>query len=132
MSTYLVKTKLGATKWQLLNQARSHHFICDDQQHDAGPNPVEYLCASVNSCISMSAGMVAASQHLPLRAFTLSNEATTKDLGSGRSIVTQMKIKISFAGIEDQQCQQFIKHVLRVSTVYQTLKPALNIQIALV
>ena len=51
MSEYLVKSKPEDKEWQIKNQARDHVFICDDagDDHNAGPNPVEYLCGSVNS-----------------------------------------------------------------------------------
>lgn len=51
MGDYLVKTKLENTEWQIANQARDHVFICDADKRskeDAGPNPVEYLCGSIN------------------------------------------------------------------------------------
>lgn len=60
MSDYLVKSKLEDTEWQIKSDARDHSFICDvsDDKYNAGPNPVEYLCGSINSCIEISAGMI--------------------------------------------------------------------------
>lgn len=132
MSQYLMKTKLGQQEWQLINQVRDHTFICDDQGHDAGPNPVEYLCASVNSCIAMSAGMVAKAHHLNIQDFRLENRAETKKLGHGKSIVAQMKITVFFTSDMNQEDKEnFLAHVLHVSTVYQTVKNALPITVKL-
>lgn len=132
MSQYLVKTELGEKEWQEINHVRHHCFICDDRTKDAGPNPVEYLCASVNSCIVMSAGMVAKSHHLALRAFKLENKAKTEDLGAGRSAVTEMQIKVHLlSSMEAKEKEKFLAHVLQVSTVYQTLRPALKIAVKL-
>ncbi len=132
MSNYLVKTKLGEQEWQLINQVRTHQFICDDREYDAGPNPVEYLCGSVNSCIAMSAGMVAKSHHLDVSDFHLENRAETKDLGHGKSVVSNMKIKVFFtSSMAKENKEKFLAHVLHVSTVYQTVKQAVDIKVEL-
>lgn len=132
MSKYLMKTKIGQQEWQLINQVRDHTFICDDQEYDAGPNPVEYLCASVNSCIAMSAAMVAKSHRLNIKDFHLENEAETEDLGHGKSVVAWMHIKVFFASnMNEEDKEKFLAHVLHVSTVYQTVKHALSIEVKL-
>ena len=98
MSEYLVKSKLEDTEWQIANEVRDHVFICDDnsKEHDKGPNPVEYLCGSINSCIVMSAGMVAKSHGLDVKNFRVENNAKTENLGHGKSVVTEMNIKVFF------------------------------------
>lgn len=134
MSEYLVKSKLEDTEWQIANQAREHEFICDDNDkgHDKGPNPVEYLCGSVNSCIVMSAGMVAKSHGLDVKNFRVENNAKTENLGHGKSVVTEMNIKVFFdSEMSKDEKEKFLAHTLHVSTVYQTVKEAIKIYVEL-
>lgn len=134
MSEYLVKSKLEGTEWQIANQTREHEFICDDndKEHDKGPNPVEYLCGSVNSCIVMSAGMVAKSHGLDVKNFRVENNAKTESLGHGKSVVTEMNIKVFFdSEMSKDEKEKFLAHTLHVSTVYQTVKEAIKIYVEL-
>lgn len=132
MTKYLAKAHLNGHEWQIVNQIRNHQFICDDAAHNAGPNPVEYLCGAVDSCITMSAGMIIKEHKMDIKNFRLQNEAQTRDLGHGESIVTAMKIKLFFEStLTKEQQEQFLKHVLRVSTVYKTLAQAIEIKVEL-
>lgn len=128
MSKYTVKSSLGSQEWQIKNQARQHKFICDDihaDGSDAGPNPVEYLTGAVNSCITMSAGMVIKSHQLAIKDFHLTTSAITKDLGHSQSIVTEMHIRVGMTtDLSKDDQQAFVDHVLAVSTVYQTVAKA--------
>lgn len=133
MGDYLVKTKLENTEWQIANQARDHVFICDADKRskeDAGPNPVEYLCGSINSCITMSAGMITKVHQLDVKNFHVENYAKTENLGHGKSVVTELKIKVSFdSSMNREEKEKFIAHALHISTVYQTLKEAIKIYV---
>lgn len=134
MSEYLVKSKLEDTEWQIANQACEHEFICDDndKEYDKGPNPVEYLCGSVNSCIVMSAGMIAKSHGLDVKNFRVENNAKTENLGHGKSVVTEMNIKVFFdSEMSKDEKEKFLAHTLHVSTVYQTVKEAIKIYVEL-
>ena len=134
MSDYLVKSKLENTEWQIENQVRDHAFICDtnDSDHDAGPNPVEYLCGSINSCIVMSAGMLTKAHGLDVKNFRVENYAKTEKLGHGKSVVTEMTIKVLFdSQMTKEEKAKFLAHTLHVSTVYQTLKEAIKIYVEL-
>lgn len=130
MSEYLVKSHLGKEEWQIFNQVRDHEFVCDTVENDAGPNPVEYLAGSVNSCIVMSAGMVVKSRQLDVTNFRVENTAETENLGHGKSIVSKMAIKVFFdSSMTDEEKQKFLDFVLHVSTVYQTVKQAVDIEV---
>jgi uncharacterized OsmC-like protein len=133
MSVYKVTSSLADQEWQIQNQARQHNFVCDDiheDSSDAGPNPVEYLTGAVNSCITMSAGMVIKSRQLPIKNFHLTSTATTKDLGHSRSIVEAMTIEVNMdTDLSAAEQQSFVDHVLDVSTVYQTVKKAVAITV---
>lgn len=134
MSDYLVKSKLGKNEWQIQSQVRNHELICDtaDADHNAGPNPVKYLCTSINSCIVMSAGMIAKAHNLDVTNFRVENHAQTEKLGHGKSVVTEMTIEVFFdSSMSKEEKEKFLAHVLHVSTVYQTLKEAIKIYVEL-
>ena len=115
MSEYVVKSKLEDKEWQIANQVRDHVFVGDDVKHDAGPNPVEYLCGSVNSCIVMSAGMITKAHQLDVRNFRVENQAQTENLGHGKSVVTEMKIKVFFdSTMTRAEKEEFLAHTLHV------------------
>lgn len=132
MTEYIVKSHVGDKEWQVFNQTGDLEFISDENQ--TAPNPVEYLTGAVNSCISISAAMVIKTHRLDVKNFRLENQAITEKLGHGKSIVSTMKIKVSFESesMDDKQRQDFLDHVLHVSTVYQSVKDALNIKVKLV
>jgi uncharacterized OsmC-like protein len=135
MSEYKVTSNLGDQEWQIKNQARQHSFMCDDIHEDgtdAGPNPVEYLTGAVNSCITMSAGMVIKSRQLPIKDFQLTTTAITKDLGHSRSIVDSMAIEVGMTtDLPADEQQAFVDHVLDVSTVYQTVAKAVEMTVTI-
>lgn len=131
MTEYIVKSHVGNKEWQVFNQVGDLEFISDE--NPTAPNPVEYLTGAVNSCISISAAMVIKTHRLDVKNFRLENQAITEKLGHGKSIVSTMKIKVSFESesMDDKQRQDFLDHVLHVSTVYQSVKDALNIKVKL-
>lgn len=131
MTEYIVKSHVGDKEWQVFNQVGDLEFISDENQ--TAPNPVEYLTGAVNSCISISAAMIIKVHRLDVKNFRLENQAITEKLGHGKSIVSTMEIKVSFdsESMDDKQRQDFLNHVLHVSTVYQSVKDALNIKVKL-
>ena len=133
MSEYKVTSRLGDREWQIDSQARQHSFHADsihDDGSDIGPNPVEYLLGAVNSCIVMSAGMVAKSHALDVQHFKLVTHAQTRELGHGRSDVAGIQIEVHMETTMDAEVQEkFVKRVLSVSTVYQSLIKAIPIKV---
>ena len=70
---------------------------------NVAPNPVEYLAGAVNSCISISAGMIANVHHLDVKNFKVTNQAITTKLGHGKSVVSEMLITVSFESSMSQE-----------------------------
>lgn len=132
MSKYLVKTEVGKQEWQQFNQAGEHVFVSDDAKHQTGPSPVELLCGAVNSCICMSAAMIIKAHKMNVTNFAVENNAETSNLGHGKSIVSKMHLNVSFdSDSDDEERQSFLKHVLHVSTVYQTVAQGMQIEVEL-
>lgn len=134
MTKYTVKSELTGTPWQIENRTKKHKFIVDESASgkNVAPNPVEYLAGAVNSCISISAGMIANVHHLDVKNFNVTNQAITTKLGHGKSVVSEMLITVSFdSSMSKEEKQDFLAHTLHVSTVYQTVSQSIKIYVEL-
>ena len=130
MTKYTVKSELTGTPWQIENRTKKHKFIVDESA--SGKNPVEYLAGAVNSCISISAGMIANVHHLDVKNFKVTNQAITTKLGHGKSVVSEMLITVSFdSSMSKEEKQDFLAHTLHVSTVYQTVSQSIKTYVEL-
>lgn len=134
MTKYTVKSELTGTPWQIENRTKKHKFIVDESASgkNVAPNPVEYLAGAVNSCISISAGMIANVHHLYVENFKVTNQAITTKLGHGKSVVSEMLITVSFdSSMSKEEKQDFLAHTLHVSTVYQTVSQSIKTYVEL-
>lgn len=134
MTKYTVKSELTGTPWQIENRTKKHKFIVDESASgkNVAPNPVEYLAGAVNSCISISAGMIANVHHLDVKNFKVTNQAITTKLGYGKSVVSEMLIRVSFdSSMSKEEKQDFLAHTLHVSTVYQTVSQSIKTYVEL-
>ena len=60
------------------------------------------------------------------------DDVKTENLGHGKSVVTEMKIKVFFdSAMTRAEKEEFLAHTLHVSTVYQTIKAAVKIYVEL-
>ena len=129
MSEYVVNSEYSGEPWGIENGTQSYTFMADEDK-GKGPNPVEYLAGAVNSCISISAAMLAQHRKLDVHNFKIKNTAHTRKLGLGKSDVDTMKLEISFdTNMNEAEKAKFIKRTLEVSTVYQTVSKAVDIEI---
>lgn len=134
MTKYTVKSELTDTPWQIENRTKKHKFIADESASgkNVAPNPVEYLAGAVNSCISISAGMIANVHHLDVKNFKVTTQAITTKLGHGKSVVSEMLISVSFdSSMSQEEKQDFLSHTLHVSTVYQTVSQSIKTYVEL-
>lgn len=130
MSKYIVTSKLGKADWQIDNQAREHKFIADTVDHNAGPNPVEYLCGSLNSCLSISAAMIIKKHQLDIKNYSLTTQAETKKVSPGKSVIDHIKVTMHLdTAMTDTEQKDFLSFVLHVSTVYQSIKDSIRIDV---
>lgn len=130
MSIYQVTTDLQTPEWQVANLAKAGQFICDTE--NSAPGPVDYFAGAVNSCIAISARMVAKSKQVELKTCRLETTATTSNLGHGLSKITGLKVNWHLkTDLEMGEQAEFVQHVLHVSTVYQTVKEILPVEIEL-
>lgn len=134
MTKYTVKSELTGTPWQIENRTKKYKFIVDESASgkNVAPNPVEYLAGAVNSCISISAGMIANVHHLDVKNFKVTNQAITTKLDHGKSVVSEMLITVSFdSSMSKEEKQDFLAHTLHVSTVYQTVSQSIKTYVEL-
>lgn len=132
MSEYIVRSEYSNQPWGIENGTQSYTFMADEGK-GKGPNPVEYLMGAVNSCISISAAMLTAHRKLDIKNFKIKNTAHTRKLGKGMSDVDIMHLEISFdTSMDQEEKEKFIKRTLEVSTVYQTVVKAVDIEIKVV
>lgn len=133
MSKYVVTSSLSSQEWQVKNETSKYDFTADAADKTGGPDPVEYIAGAINSCISISAGMVARAHRLDIRDFKLKTVASTRKLPHGMSDIAQLEITASFTAGEMSTAEKhsFLEHALHVSTVYQTLIKAIDIKVTL-
>lgn len=134
MSEYTVDTNL-ADPWKVENQTGSFTFLADEDQksggQNLGPNPVQYLTGALNSCITISAGMINRVHHMGVTNFHVHSTATTEKVGHKSSVV-KILVEVSFDSDMDQkQREDFLSHTLHVSTVYQTLSKGIEVEVKL-
>lgn len=135
MSEYIVDTKLEQP-WKIENQAKSFSFLSDESKkaggQGLGPNPVQYLIGALNSCITISAGMINNLHKLGVTNFQVRSKAITEKVGH-LSSVTKIITEVSFdSSMDERNREDFLNHTLHVSTVYQTLRKGIDIEVRLV
>ena len=135
MSEYTVSTKLEQP-WKIKNKTGKFSFLADEPKsaggQGLGPNPVQYLIGAVNSCITISAGMINQVHDLGVTNFQVQSKAITEKVGH-KSSVTKIIAKVSFnSEMDEKERENFLSHTLHVSTIYQTLRKGINIEVKLV
>ena len=134
MSKYTVNSYLVDDGIQVKTEAGKHTIICDeglsDGGKDSGPDPVEYLAAAVDSCISISVGEINKTRHLNIKKFHIENHVMFKKTGPSTAIVSEMNLKVSFdSSMSKEEKEKFMKQTALVSTVFQTVSRAVKINL---
>lgn len=135
MSEYTVDTKLEQP-WKIENKADEFTFLADETKkaggQDLGPNPVQYLTGALNSCITISAGMINNVHNMGVTNFQVHSKAITEKVGH-KSSVTKIVAEVSFdSEMDEKQREDFLSHTLHVSTIYQTLSKGIDVEVKLV
>lgn len=135
MSEYTVDTKLEQP-WKIENKADDFTFLADESKNAGGeglgPNPVQYLAGALNSCITISAGMINRVHEMGVTNFQVHSKAITEKVGH-KSSVTKIVVEVSFdSDMDEKGREDFLSHTLHVSTIYQTLSKGINVEVKLV
>lgn len=136
MEKYIINSEVQDGSIKVNTKIRSHKLISDEIMaeggEDAGPNPIEYLGAAVNSCIGISAASLAKANTEALTEFQIENHIETKPIPhSKRNVVSKMTIRVTIAGIPEDKKEEFLAHTLHVSTVYNTLAKVIEMDVKL-
>lgn len=124
-----VNSSYTGKQWEIDNQTNNNNKFYSDESI-SNPSPVEYLAGAVNSCISISAAMIANKHKLDVHNFHVKNKAIVSNLGHGKTEISTMKLCIYFdSDMSAKEKEDFIDFTLHVSTVYQTLIKGIKIKV---
>jgi uncharacterized OsmC-like protein len=119
--------------------AGKHHFIADEPVSvgggDAGPDPYDYLLASLGVCTSMTVGYYARRNHLPLESITVSlrhlrihakdcEECETRD-----GMVDRIDVEIELTGALNAEQHAKLMQVAAACPVHRTLTSEINVRL---
>lgn len=136
MSKYVINSEMRQSDYQVMNHAGEHQFIADEpviaKGTGAGPNPVQYLIAALNSCLAISAKAVANNRHIDMRNLKVSSTGETANLGKGRSAVTHIDTTVSFdCDLSAEDKQKLFDRIVDVCTVHESLTGGVEMNIKL-
>jgi uncharacterized OsmC-like protein len=129
----------GATNFQQEVTAGKHHFVADEPVSvgggDAGPDPYDYLLASLGVCTSMTVGLYARRNHWPLESVTVSlwhsrvhardcEECDTKD-----GMIDRIDVEVALTGSLSAEQHAKLMDVASKCPVHRTLTSEINIRL---
>ena len=129
----------GAQNFQQEVIAGKHHFIADEPVSfgggDAGPDPYDYLLASLGVCTSMTVGFYARRNRLPLENITVSlwhsrihardcEECETED-----GMVDRIEVEVELTGPLTPEQHAKLMQVAAKCPVHRTLTSEINIRL---
>jgi len=129
----------GAENFQQEVTAGKHDFVADEPVNvgggDAGPDPYDYLLASLGVCTSMTVGFYARRNHFPLENVTVSlwhsrihasdcQECDTKD-----GMVDRIDVKVELTGSLTAEQHAKLLEIAAKCPVHRTLTSEINIRL---
>jgi len=129
----------GAGNFQQEVIAGKHRFIADEPVNvgggDAGPDPYDYLLASLGVCTSMTVGFYARRNHLPLENVTVSlwhsrihandcQECETRD-----GMVDRIEVEVKLTGSLTAEQHEKLMEIAAKCPVHRTLTSEINIRL---
>jgi putative redox protein len=129
----------GAANFQQEVTAGKHHFVADEPVNvgggDAGPDPYDYLLASLGVCTSMTVGFYARRNKLPLENVTVllwhsrihardCEECETED-----GIVDRIDVEVELTGSLTAEQHAKLMEIAAKCPVHRTLTSEINIRL---
>jgi putative redox protein len=129
----------GTQNFQQEITAGKHHLVADEPVSagggDAGPDPYDYLLASLGVCTSMTVGFYARRNHLPLENVTVSlwhsrihasdcEECETKD-----GMLDRIDLEVEVTGPLTPEQHAKLMQVASKCPVHRTLTSEINIRL---
>lgn len=130
---YQIKSVLKDVGYQVRTQIGEHVILADEPLKaggtDAAPNPVQYLLAALNSCLSITAKSMARKHpEIGLKKFEVTTSALVKRAPDKTSKVAEINVHFEVEtelGLADQQ--HFMQSVIKYCTIHSSLDPAIEI-----
>jgi uncharacterized OsmC-like protein len=129
----------GAENFRQEIIAGKHHLVADEPTSvgggDAGPDPYDYLLASLGVCTSMTVGFYSRRNHLPLDNVTVSlwhsrihardcEECETKD-----GMVDRIDVEVELTGSLTAEQHAKLMEIAAKCPVHRTLTSEINIRL---
>ncbi len=129
----------GADSFKQEITARKHRLIADEPVSagggDAGPDPYDYLLASLGVCTSMTVGLYARRKKLPLEKITVSlwhsriyamdcEECETKE-----GMLDRIDVEIELTGSLSEAQRAKLMEIAAKCPVHRTLTSEINIRL---
>jgi uncharacterized OsmC-like protein len=128
----------GAANFQQEITAGKHHFIADEPVNvggsDAGPDPYDYLLASLGVCTSMTVGLYARRNHLPLENVTVSlwhsriHASDCEDCEAKDGMVDRIDVEVELTGSLSAEQHAKLMDIAAKCPVHRTLTSEINIR----
>lgn len=135
MTKYITHTALRNIGDQAMTKVGAHQFISDtpvtNHGTDAGPSPMQYLLGSLGSCICISAKALANSmEQVSVKLFSVDVEGNVERYPDKSSKVTHIHVKITCkTNLIPRKQAEFVHEVIHISTIYNTLKQAIPMDV---
>ena len=129
----------GAANFQQEITAGKHHFVADEPVSggggDAGPDPYDYLLASLGICTSMTIGFYARRNRLPLENVTVSlwhsriHASDCEDCDAKDGMVDRIDVEVELTGVLTAEQHAKLMDIAAKCPVHRTLTSEINIRL---
>jgi uncharacterized OsmC-like protein len=129
----------GAGNFQQEVIAGKHHLVADEPVSvgggDAGPDPYDYLLAALGVCTSMTIGLYARRNRLPLESITVSlwhsriHARDCEDCETKDGTVDRIDVKVELTGSLTAEQHAKLMEIAAKCPVHRTLTSEINIRL---
>jgi len=129
----------SAQNFQQEITAGKHDFVADEPVSagggDAGPDPYDYLLASLGICTSMTIGLYARRNHLPLENVTVSlwhsriHASDCQECDTKNGMVDGIDVEVELTGSLSAEQHAKLMEIAAKCPVHRTLTSEINIRL---
>jgi uncharacterized OsmC-like protein len=133
----VVRGGAGSFKQEIV--AGKHHLVADEPVNvgggDAGPDPYDYLLASLGVCTSMTVGLYARRKQFPLHKITVSlwhsriHAKDCEDCETKDGMVDRIEVEVELTGSLTAEQHAKLMDVAAKCPVHRTLTSEINIRL---
>ena len=119
--------------------AGKHHLVADEPVSvgggDAGPDPYDYLLASLGVCTAMTVGLYARRNKLPLEHVTVSLSHTRihatdcEECATKQGMVDRIDVELELTGALSAEQHAKLMDIARKCPVHRTITSEINIRL---